>query len=101
MKITTTTITERQCARFYKHKKKKNADRFYIQKGVHFAKSNTIPVLFLYTKERHFTLSYFHEMYEVRIYIQERIVLCVTGIFYMKKARHFAKSKTICVRFLC
>ena len=50
MKISVTSISKRQHARFYIYKKRKNTKRFYIQKARHSAKSKTISVTFLYTK---------------------------------------------------
>ena len=50
MKIRITAIVERQRALLYTQKAKKIAKRFYMQKERHFSKSNTISVMFLYTK---------------------------------------------------
>ena len=62
-------------------KGKKIAKRFYIQKS------------------RHFKLRKFHENFKLGIYIKIT-TLCVTWPFNIQKALHFAKSKTICVKFL-
>ena len=71
MKITMTAIIERQRARLYTQKSKKNAKRFYIQKARHFSKSKTISVTFYIQKAIHLTLRDFNENFEVGIYIQK------------------------------
>ena len=41
----------------------------------------------------------FHEIFEIGIYTKS-MTLCVTWRFYIEKARHFAKIKTICDTFI-
>ena len=72
MKITMTAIFERQRARFYTQKAKKNCETFFIYKKPDtFQKARQFELSFYIQKARHFTLRYFHEIFDVGIYIQK------------------------------
>ena len=83
-------------------KSKRIAKRLYIyKKRDTLQKARQFALLFYSQKAIYFTLNDFHENVEIDIYIYiKRMTLCVTRRFYMKKSRHFEKSKTICVHFL-
>ena len=70
MKITMTTISEIQCARFIYTNGRKIAKQFNIQKDIHLAKSKTICVTFHIQEARYFTVIC-HEISEVGIYVQK------------------------------
>ena len=76
-----TAIIERPRARIYTQEAKKIAKHFYIQKALHL------------------TLRDFHEIFGVCIYIQKHDTMRYATFLYIQKARHFAKSKTICDAF--
>ena len=60
MKITITSIIERQRARFYIHKKQKNCETFlYTKYQTLFQKLDKFPLRFYIQKAIHFTLRYF------------------------------------------
>ena len=59
------------------------------------------PLCFYTQKSRHFTLSDFLWKFWYWNLYTKNMTLYVTGRFYIKKVWHFAKSKTVCVTFLC
>ena len=71
MKITMTTIIERQRARLYTQKTKKVSKRFYIQQARHFQKARQFPFRFYIQKAINLMFMDFHEIFEVGIYIQK------------------------------
>ena len=86
-------------AHAYIHKKQKNIVKRFIYKNPDtFQKARQFPLRFYIQKAIHLTLRDFHEISEVGIYTKS-MTLCVTWRFYIQKARHFAKSKTICDTF--
>ena len=102
MKIRMTAISERQRARFYIYKKQiKLLNVFIYKNGDTFQKAVQFPFCFYIQKARHFTLSDISWNFWSWHLITKSMTLCVTGRFYIQKARYFAKSKTICVTFLC
>ena len=81
--------------------KAKKCETFYIQKARHLTKSKKICVTFLIQKSWRFTLRNFSwKFWNWHLYTKS-MTLCVTWSFYIQKVRHFTKSKTICVTFLC
>ena len=67
-----TAISERQRSRFYIYKNKiKLLKVFIFKKGDTLQESVQFPVCLYIQKSRHFTLSDFHDFFEVGIYIQE------------------------------
>ena len=97
-----TPIKKRQGARFYIYKDIFSLETFiYIQKFRHFDKSKTICVPFLFTKTQklYFTWFFMKFLKEAFIYIFKMHDTFCYVTFYIKKSRHFEKSKTICVTF--
>ena len=97
MKITMTSITERQRARLYT-KKAKIAKRFlYTKHQTLFKKLDNSRYAF-YTKIQTLDVTgYSWKFWTYNLYTKS-MTLCVTWHF-IQKARHFAKSKTICNTF--
>ena len=95
-----TAIFKRQRARLYTQKAKKKAKRFYIQKAWHFSKSYTISVTCLYPKSYTLDVPGFSWNFWSWHFNTKSMTLCVMWRFNIQKARHFAKSKTICDKFL-
>ena len=87
--------------RVFIYTKAKKPNNFIYKKARYFAKSKTISVTFLYTKKRKslFVIRFFMKFWSWHLYTKSMTV-CVTWCFYIQKARHFAKTMTICVRFL-
>ena len=80
--------------------RQKNAKRLYKQKACRFSKSKTICIyVFIYKKQDTLPYAVFHEKLGWHFYTKI-MTLYVTWRFYIYKARHFAKSKTICVTLL-
>ena len=100
MQITMTAIIKRQRARLYTQKAKKLRNVFIYKKQDTFQKARQFPLRFYMQKAIHLTLRDFHEIFEVGIYIQKHDTLRYVTFLYTQKARHFAKSKTICDTFL-
>ena len=71
MKITMTSIIERQRARLYTQKAKKLRSVFIYKKPGTFQKARQFPLRFYIQKAIHLTLRDFHEIFEVGIYIQK------------------------------
>ena len=61
----------------------------------------TICVTFLYTKSKTLYVTRFFIKNSSWHLYRKSMTVCATWRFYIQKARHFAKSKTICVTFLC
>ena len=70
MKITMTAMIERQRARLYTQKQKKLRNVFIYKNPDTFQKARQFPLRFYIQKAMHLTLEDFHEIFEVRIYIQ-------------------------------
>ena len=98
MKITMTAIIERQRARLYTQKAKK-IPKCYIKSQTLFKKLDNSRYVFIYKKPYTWRYGIFIEFWTWHWYTKSNI-LCVTWRFYMQKARHFAKSYTICDKFL-
>ena len=88
-----TTIVERQRARLYTKKAKKKSKRFK-------KKARQFPLRFCIQKGIHFTLQDFSWNFWSWHWYTKSITLCVTLSVYIQKARHFAKTKTICDTFI-
>ena len=71
MKITMTAIIEKQRARLYTQKAKKLRNIFIYKKPDTFKKAGQFPLRFYIQKAIHLTLRFFHEIFEVCIYIQK------------------------------
>ena len=99
MKITMTTISKRQGARFIYTKDKKMTKQFYIQEDRHLAKARKFASPFIYKKLNTLRHAICHEIIWVGIYVQKVWHFWLHDVF-IKKSRHFAKSKTIWVTFL-
>ena len=101
MKITMTAIIERQGARLGSYMHNLFLRNLFIYKNPEtFQKARQFPLHFYIQKAIHLTLRDFHEISEVGIFHTKSMTLCVTWRFYIQKARHFAKSETICNMFL-
>ena len=99
MKITMTAISERQRARLYTQKVKKNCETFlYTKSQTHFKNLDNFRYV-LYTKSNTLDVTGFSWKFWTRHLYTKSMTLFVTWRFYIQKARHFAKSKTICDRF--
>ena len=94
-----TNIIERQGARFIYTNGKKIAKQFNIQKYRHLAKSKAICVTFYIKEARYFMVCDFSWNFCSWNLCTKSMTLSVTWCF-IKKGRHFAKRKTICVTFL-
>ena len=86
MKITITAIIERQRARFYIRKKfKKIAERFYIQRAIHFSKSKTITVAFLYPKSNSlYVAGFFMKFLKLAFIFKKNYALGYVTLLYTK-----------------
>ena len=62
-------------------------------------KARQFALRFIYKKPDTLQYAICHENFEVGIYVQKLWHFALRGVF-IKKSRHFAKSKTICVTFL-
>ena len=72
MKITMTAIIERQRARLYTQKAKKNCETFlYTKSWTLFKKQDNCRNGFIYKMANTLCYAIFHEMFEFGIYIQE------------------------------
>ena len=71
MKITMTAIIKRQLARLFTQKAKKLRNVFMYKKPDTFQKARQFPLRFYIQKSIHLTLWYFHEIFEVGIYLQK------------------------------
>ena len=101
MKITMTAIIERQRARLYTQKAKKNGKHLYTKKHTLIKKLDNFRYVFIYKKPYTWRYGIFMKFFKLAfIYKKDDTVLCVTWRFYIQKARHFAKSKIICDTFL-
>ena len=89
-----TAISERQRARLYIYKKK-NRETFLN------TKRTTTSVTFLFSKSKTLYDTQFSWKFLSWYLYTKSMTLCVTWRFHIHKSRHFAKSKTICVTFLC
>ena len=72
----------------------------YIKSQTLFKKQDNFRYVFIDKNPDTLRYTIFQEIFEIDIYIHTKIItLCVTWRFYIKKARHFKESKTICVMF--
>ena len=95
MRITMTAIIERQRARLYT-KNEKNCEKFlYTKSHTLFKKLDNFRYVFVYKKPYTWRYGIFMKFLKLAC-IYKSMTLCVKWRFYIKKARHFAKSKTIC-----
>ena len=86
-------------AHVYIHKKKKMRNVFIYKKPDTFQKARQSP-LRLYTKSHTLDVMGFSwNFWSWHLYTKS-MTLCVTWSLYIQKARHFAKSKTMCDTFL-
>ena len=89
---------QRTC--FYIYKAQKNCETFIYIKTRHFAKSKTIYVTSLYTKNQTlYVTQFFKKILNLAFTYKNHDTFCYVH-FYVQKARHFEKSKIICVMFL-
>ena len=65
-----------------------------------FQKARQFPLCFLYTKSDTLDVKGFSWNFWSWHWYTKIMTLCVTWHFYIQKARHLAKSKTICDTFL-
>ena len=96
MKIMMSAIIERQHARLYEQKAKKIAK---TKSRTLFKKLDNFRYVFIYKKPYTWRYRISWNFWSWHLYAK-KITLCVTWRFYIQKARHFAKSKTICDTFL-
>ena len=71
----------------------------YTQNPNTLQKARQLRLHFIHKKPDIFCYTIFHKMFEIDLWIQKSTTLCITWCVFIQKARHFAKSKTICVRF--
>ena len=83
---------------FKKQRKMRNV--FIYKMPDTLKKAIQFPLRSYIQKSIHFTLSAFSWKCWSWHFYTKSMTLCVTCRFYIQKARHFAKSKTICVTFL-
>ena len=94
-----TTMIKIQRARLYTQKAKELRNFFIYKKPDTFQKARQFPSRFYIQKAIHFTLRDFSwNFWSWHLYTKS-MTLCVTWRFYIKKARYFAKSKTVCDTF--
>ena len=84
MKITMTTIIERQRARLYIQKAKKLRNVFIYKKPDTFQKAGQFPLRFYIQTSLHLKLRYFNEIFEVGIYIQKACHVALRDVLYTK-----------------
>ena len=94
-----TPISERQREHLYT-KSKTKCETFLYTKSLLLCKNqDNIRYVFIYKKHNTLLYTISHEILKLAfLYKKHDTLRCVT--FYIQKARHFAKSKTICLTFL-
>ena len=75
---------------------KKQSTLHYVAR---YKEPDTMRYILISKKQYTLSSGIFHENFQVGIYTKS-MTLCVTWRFYIQKARHFAKTKTIYDRFL-
>ena len=98
MKITMTTIIERQRARIYT-KSKKLRNIFIYKKPDTFQKARQFPLRFYIQKTLHLTLLDFDEIFEVGIYIQKASHFALHDVLIYKKLDTSQKARQFPLRF--
>ena len=85
---------------FYKQRGEKIAKRFYIKSQTLFKELDNSRYVFIYKTS--YTLRYgvFHEIFVVGIFIQKASQSALRDVFYIQRAKNFAKTKTVCDTFL-
>ena len=96
-----TNISKIQRAHSYIYKNQKENETFFIQKAWHYKKKQDNLRYVSHTKiQTLYIMRFFIKNWNWYLYTKS-MTLCVMWSFIYTKYRPFAKSKTICVTFLC
>ena len=92
--------SSKDTAHVYIHKKQKNCGAFLHTKShTLFKKLDNFRYVFIYKSDTLDVTGFLWNFWSCHLYTKS-MTLCVTWRVYIQKARHFAKSKTICDTFL-
>ena len=100
MKISITSISERQWARFLIYKNQiKLLNVFIYKKGDTFQKAIQFSLCFIYKMPDNLCYSIFHGIFEVVIYIQKAWLFLLRDVFIYKKSVTLQKARQFPLRF--
>ena len=83
----------------YRKSKKTLRNVFTYKKPDTFQKARQFPLRFYIQKAKHLTLRYFHEMFEVGIYMQKAWHFALCDVFIYKKLDTSQKPRQFAIRF--